>query len=244
MAYASKSGRAKTSPRDPRAFAVCDRCAMWYNHHQLRWQYDWAGASLINKRILVCDSCYDEPQNQLRAIILPADPMPIVNPRTEPLAYDQSNQRQVSGANTVNAATGIPVPGGDTRVTSAGGSPTSVVRSGQIVGAPAGSLNALPGTDFNAVTYRTIIDASNNGIGVIRLTLNTTNGMITGQKVIVGEVVGISGINTSFFITVINTSQIDLQNSTFTGAYVSGGYVINDPSLPYGFNEIPRTGPL
>jgi len=244
MAYASKSGRAKTSPRDPRAFAVCDRCAMWYNHHQLRWQYDWAGASLINKRILVCDSCYDEPQNQLRAIILPADPMPIVNPRTEPLAYDQSNQRQVSGANTVNAATGIPVPGGDTRVTSAGGSPTSVVRSGQIVGAPAGSLNALPGTDPNAVTYRTIIDASNNGIGVIRLTLNTTNGMITGQKVIVGEVVGISGINTSFFITVINTSQIDLQNSTFTGAYVSGGYVINDPSLPYGFNEIPRTGPL
>jgi hypothetical protein len=217
---------------------------MWYNHHQLRWQYDWAGASLINKRILVCDSCYDEPQNQLRAIILPADPMPIVNPRTEPLAYDQSNQRQVSGANTVNAATGIPVPGGDTRVTSAGGSPTSVVRSGQIVGAPAGSLNALPGTDPNAVTYRTIIDASNNGIGVIRLTLNTTNGMITGQKVIVGEVVGISGINTSFFITVINTSQIDLQNSTFTGAYVSGGYVINDPSLPYGFNEIPRTGPL
>jgi hypothetical protein len=25
---------------------------------------------------------------------------------------------------------------------------------------------------------------------------------------------------------------------------VSGGYVINDPSLPYGFTEIPKTGPL
>lgn len=244
MAYASKSGRAKTSARDPRAFAVCDRCAIWYNHHQLTWQYDWAGASLINKRILVCESCYDEPQNQLRAIILPADPMPIVNPRTEPFAYDESNQRQVSGANTVNTATGIPVPGGDTRVTSSGGVATNDVRSTQETGAPSGSLNPLPGTDPNAVTYRTVINASNNGIGVVRLTLNTTSGMITGQKVIVGEVEGVPGANGQFFITVLGISQIDLQNSTFTGAYVSGGYVINDPSLPYGFNEIPRTGPL
>lgn len=244
MAYASKSGRAKTSPRDPRAFAVCDRCAIWYNHYQLRWQYDWAGASLVNKRILVCDSCYDEPQSQLRAIILPADPTPIVNPRTEPLAYDQSNQRQVSGANTVNAATGIPVPGGATRVTSSSGQPTDDVRSSQMTGAANGSLNELPGTDPAAVTYRTVINAFNNGIGAIRLSLNTTNGMITGQKVIVGEVGGITPANGSFFITVINTSQIELQNSTFTGAYTSGGYVINDPSLPYGFTEIPRTGPL
>ena len=244
MAYASKSGRAKTSPRDPRAFAVCDRCAIWYNHYQLRWQYDWAGASLINKRILVCDSCYDEPQNQLRAIILPADPMPIVNPRTEPLAYDQSNQRQVSGYNTVNTATGIPVPGGDTRVTTAGGNATDDPRVAQETGAANGSLNELPGTDPAAVTYRTVINVSNNGIGVIRLTLNTTNGMITGQKVIVGEVGGVANANGSFFVTVINISQVDLQNSTFSGAYTSGGYVINDPSLPYGFTEIPRTGPL
>jgi hypothetical protein len=68
--------------------------------------------------------------------------------------------------------------------------------------------------------------------------------MITGQKVIVGEVGGVTNANGSFFITVINFSQIDLQNSAFSGAYTGGGYVINDPSLPYGFTEIPRTGPL
>ena len=81
MGYASRSGRARTDARNPRAFAICDRCALWYNHYQLSWQYDWAGASLINKRILVCNTCYDTPQEQLRAIIVPADPVPIVNPR-------------------------------------------------------------------------------------------------------------------------------------------------------------------
>ena len=102
MGYASRSGRARTSARNPQAFAICDRCALWYNHVDLRWQYDWAGAGLINKRILVCDTCYDEPQNQLRAIIVPADPVPIVNPRVEPYAWDEIDRRQVSGFNATN----------------------------------------------------------------------------------------------------------------------------------------------
>lgn len=244
MAYASKSGRAKTSPRDPRAFAVCDRCAIWYNHYQLRWQFDWAGASLINKRLLVCDTCYDEPQNQLRAIIVPADPVPIVQPRVEPYAWDEIDRRQISGYNATDPVTGIPVPGGDVRVTSLDNTATNDHRVTQQTGEAPGGTNQLPGTDPNAVTYRNITNVTNNGIGVIRLTINTTAGMKTGQKVTVREVEGVSAANGSWYVTVINLSQIDLQNSTFTGAYTSGGYVINDPSLPYGFNEIPRTGPL
>ena len=117
MGYASRSGRATTSSTNPRAFAICDRCALWYNHDQLRWQYDWAGASLINKRLLVCERCYDTPQEQLRSIIIPADPVPIVNPRVEPYAWDEIDRRQISGDNTTNQQTGIPVQRGDTRVT-------------------------------------------------------------------------------------------------------------------------------
>ena len=82
MGYASQSGRARVSSKNPQALAVCDRCSMWYNHSDLAWQYDWGGASLINKRILVCQPCNDIPQNQLRAIVLPADPVPVMNPRT------------------------------------------------------------------------------------------------------------------------------------------------------------------
>jgi hypothetical protein len=90
MAYASKAGRARVSSRRPQAQAVCDRCGIWYNHVDLRWQYDWAGTSLINRRFLVCLRCYDKPQQQLRAIILPADPVPIRNPRIEPFIKDET----------------------------------------------------------------------------------------------------------------------------------------------------------
>ena len=45
---------------------------------------------MINKRILVCRRCLDRPQQQLRAIVIPADPVPIKNPRTEPFLADES----------------------------------------------------------------------------------------------------------------------------------------------------------
>jgi len=244
MGYASRSGRARVSSRNPQAFGVCDRCAMWYNHSDLQWQYDWAGASLINKRILVCDTCYDSPQQQLRAIALPADPVPVINPRTEPYLWDNTDYRQVSGYNTVSQTTGIPVPLGDTRVTSENNQPTVDKRVTQQTGEAPGGLNEKPGTDPNAVTYRNITNVTNNGIGQIRVTIPTTNGMKTNQTIIIRDVNGVPNANGYFVISVINETQIDLQNTTFTGFYISGGYVINDPSLPGGFTEVPKTGPL
>ena len=145
MGYASRSGRAQTSSRNPRSFGVCDRCAIWYNRDQLNWQMDWAGASLINKRMLVCDMCMDTPQQQLRAIIIPADPVPISNPRVEQYALSEIDRRQVSGYNTVNQKTGIPVPGGATRITE-----NNNTRVTQQTGEPPFGLNQQPGTDPNA----------------------------------------------------------------------------------------------
>lgn len=109
-------GRARVSSRNPQAFAICDRCGFLYNHNRLQWQFDWAGASLINKRILVCDSCNDKPQQQLRAIVVPADPVPIMNPRTQDYVSASTDYRVTQG-NSINALTGIPVIGGDTRET-------------------------------------------------------------------------------------------------------------------------------
>jgi len=209
----------------------------------LKWQYDWAGASLINKRILVCDTCYDEPQEQLRAIVLPADPMPIINPRVEPYAWDEVDRRQVSGYNTTNSSTGIPVQQGDTRVTTLNNAATEDTRVTQQTGEAPYGTNQLPGTDPNAVSYRPILGVGNVS-GTIRLTVSDTSGFITNQRVIVREVEGATAANGTWVITVVNQTKIDLQDSTFSGVYTSGGYIINNPSLPYGFDEIPRTGPL
>ena len=145
MAYASQAGRARTSARSPQAHAICDRCGFRYNHVALRWQFDWAGASLINKRLLVCNPCYDTPQEQLRAIVVPADPMPIINPRVQNFVTAETSTRYTSGQNTVDPVTGIPVIGGNVRVTQ-----TDEDRVLQQTGEPPGGLNEEPGTDPNA----------------------------------------------------------------------------------------------
>jgi hypothetical protein len=145
MAYASQAGRARTSARSPQAHAICDRCGFRYNHVDLRWQFDWAGASLINKRLLVCSPCNDTPQQQLRAIVVPADPMPIMNPRVQNFVTAETSTRYTSGQNTVDPVTGIPVIGGNVRVTQ-----TDEDRVLQQTGEPPGGLNQEPGTDPNA----------------------------------------------------------------------------------------------
>lgn len=80
MAWATYTN-ANVSLRNPRAFGVCDRCGFVYNHESLKWQYDYTGFKLQNKQFLVCQSCLDTPQQQLRQVILPLDPVPIRNPR-------------------------------------------------------------------------------------------------------------------------------------------------------------------
>lgn len=137
-------GRARVSSRNPNAFGICDRCGFLFNHNRLQWQFDWAGAGLINKRILVCSECLDVPQEQLRAIVVTADPVPIQNPRTQDYPTAETNYRYTQG-NTVNQRTGIPVPGGDKRITQ-----NDKSRVTQQTGEPPGGLNQLPGTDWNA----------------------------------------------------------------------------------------------
>ena len=141
MGYASQAGRARTDASNPQAHAICDRCGFRYNHVDLRWQFDWRGASLMNLRILVCDTCYDEPQQQLRAIVVPADPVPIENPRIEYFNADETNIRTTSGQNTIDPITGIPVPGRINRITQAYAN-----RVTQQTGEPPNGLNTQPGT--------------------------------------------------------------------------------------------------
>lgn len=77
-------GRATTDSASPRAWGVCDRCGFLFNHHILSWEYDWRGPRIQNSRFLVCPSCMDAyQQNGQRTIIIPADPVPIVNARPE-----------------------------------------------------------------------------------------------------------------------------------------------------------------
>lgn len=83
-------GRASVDARSPRAWGVCDRCGFLYNHNQLTWQMEWRGTSLQNIRMLVCPTCLDTPQTQLKRILLPADPVPVQNARPENYVQDNN----------------------------------------------------------------------------------------------------------------------------------------------------------
>jgi hypothetical protein len=138
-------GRAKVSSKNPQAFAICDGCGFLYNHVDLVWQMEWAGNRIINQHQLVCRRCNDVPNQQLRAIVLPADPQPIMNPRVQDYATAESNFRYTSSPALIDPVTGIPIPQGGMRITE-----NDDNRVTQTTGEPAGGVNQQPGTDPNA----------------------------------------------------------------------------------------------
>ncbi len=76
-------GHAHLDPQHPSAFAICERCGFLYNHRELQWDIQYHGRNLRRTGFLVCDACNDNPNPTLRPVVLPPDPVPILNPRTE-----------------------------------------------------------------------------------------------------------------------------------------------------------------
>jgi hypothetical protein len=88
-------GRAEVDADNPRAWATCDQCGFNYNLFRLRYQYKYAGTSLINTNFLVCPTCLDTPNPNFKTIVIPADPKPIFNPRPENYSIDETQVRMV-----------------------------------------------------------------------------------------------------------------------------------------------------
>ena len=63
---------------------------------------------------MVCEHCYDTPQQQLKVIVIPPDPLPVINARSPDYINSETDYRTTSGQNTVDFWTGIPVVQGDT----------------------------------------------------------------------------------------------------------------------------------
>lgn len=97
-------------------------------------------------------------------------------------------------------------------------------------------IRQLISDDPSCIYVHTITNAANNGSGLIRLTitpaitaLETSAGFVTGGFASVGLVVGTTEANGNWTITVVDSTHIDLQASTFTHAYTSGGQISAGP---------------
>lgn len=69
-----------------------------------------------------------------------------------------------------------------------------------------------------------ITGAANNGAGLIRLTVPGQN-FTTGDKPQILNVGGVPNADGYFALTVIDATHVDLQGSTFAGAYTAGGTI-------------------
>jgi hypothetical protein len=76
---------------------------------------------------------------------------------------------------------------------------------------------------------RLIGNAVDNGSGLIRLTVDTTGLETNDFAVAVNNVGGVPNANGAWAVTVIDATHLDLQGSTFAGAFTAGGYV-GDPA--------------
>jgi hypothetical protein len=70
-----------------------------------------------------------------------------------------------------------------------------------------------------------VTGAANNGSGLIRLTVSSTTGLATGDVRTVRNVGGVSNATGTWTITVVTGTTLDLQGSTFSGTYTSGGII-------------------
>jgi len=250
VAYASKAGRARVSSRNPQAFAVCDRCGIWYQWVDLRWQYDWRGATMQNIKILVCRICYDKPQEQLRAIVVPADPVPIVNARTENYVADESNVRTISQPTVIDPVTGIPIPSTTQRVTQ-----DCQVRNTQIIGPNPNNLGdgltqaavmPLKGTVHYGVKLP-VLSVTADGTTFITVTCSAPHGLATNDQV---SVLGVSNnAATGFYSVTVTTAtafkyQISQINTIPAGSLLTNttSIVTCSVGLPLDFPQIPQTG--
>lgn len=241
MAYASIAGRARTSSKKPQAHAICDRCGFRYNHVDLRWQYAWRGPIVQNIRLLVCSKCYDMPQEQLRAIVVPADPTPIINARTQDFEGAETNYRAVSLPPQTDPITGIPIPSTvlritedcNNRVTTPFGVPVGFIQQ---------AVQPLKGT----VHYGTevpVMSVSSNGTATVTVTCSAVHNLHNDDQV---SIQGLSNRAANGFYSVTILTATAFTYMTYGSIPAASLFLFQSRvitcivGLPYGFKRIPK----
>lgn len=85
--------RASVDSSAPQAWGTSDRNGMIGTQARMQFQFEWRGTQLVSKHILVHSDELDIPNRQLGTIVLPPDPLPIMNARVEPYYIDEQTFR-------------------------------------------------------------------------------------------------------------------------------------------------------
>ena len=93
--------RAQVDRQHPQGWATSDRNGHVGNLAKMKWQFDYRGSQIINTRVLVHEDELDIPQRQLGTLVIPPDPLPLINARPENYSIDEQpvSTRYTIGAN-------------------------------------------------------------------------------------------------------------------------------------------------
>ena len=246
MAYASISGRARTSARNPRAHAICDRCGFRFNHADLHWQHDWRGATIQNLRLLVCQNCLDLHQEQLRAVVIPADPTPIMNARVQDFSAASSDYRAASVGTVIDPVTGIPMPSTTLRVTGDNQSrvvePYGYPHHGKSFGLDQNAVMPYSGAVQKVYGRQLgVLSVVSDGSATIYVTCTSVHGMQSHDQI---TVQGLTDPNACGFFSVTVTTATAFNYQCYgdinTASLATGGTLILTAlvGLPRGFADI------
>ena len=244
MAYASQSGRARVSAKNPQAFAVCQRCGMWYNRVNLQFQNEWRGTSLQNIWILVCKDCLDTPQEQLRAIVLPADPTPVFYPSIENFDAADSDYRATSQIIPPDPVTGIPLSPTTLRITEDGINNRTTLPYGQPVGLTQAAVMPYNGGQQQAYGVPLqLLSVTSDGSDTVTVTCSAVHNLQTDYQI---SVAGLAYLYANGFYSVtvltatafsyVTYSPIPAQALLRPTSRIITTYI----GLPRGYQTIPQ----
>jgi hypothetical protein len=256
MSYASKTGRARTNPTAPEAHAICQRCGFRYNRVDLHNQHEWRGAAILPLQIFVCDRCLDVPQEGLRAIIIPSDPVPVLLPFPEPFQVDEPNFLTLTTGSTTDPTTGLPVPATTSLATVSG----LALTTGPIGRNPATASgvgldpHAIMPFDVNQTQYNafplgvplSLISVTANGSPTVSVTCSRAHGLVTNDQI---AVEGLSNGLACGFFSVTVTGAMSFTYQTYSpvpagGLLTSGTRMVTaDAGRPRTMQQLPQVGP-
>lgn len=204
-----------------------------------------------NLRILVCkgNNCLDTPQEQLRTIVLPPDPEPIINARPELYAEDSTDyMTQVTGA-SVDPTSAIPIPSTNQMTTLDGlfmnrqpSGPTPNGRSnlGLDIKAQVPLVDAIEWGQ--PVPF---LSAVSDGGNTVTVTCSAAHGLTTGAQIAVD---GLSSPEANGFQNIVVTTGTAFTYQTnrtvplgsLLTAHVQ--MVTANAGVPWNFTAIPQDG--
>lgn len=193
----------------------------------------------------MCRDCLDVPSEQLRALTLPADPIPVRLALPEPFLQDETSYMSLANY-TIDPTTGIPIYSTTNMATVGGVSMTPAP-----YGLPVGLIQnaVMPQQVVNGVVTAygevlPVLSLTADGSTTITATCSAPHGQVTNNQV---SVEGITNASATGFYSITVTTATVFTYQTY--APVAAGALITATTriitcligLPLGYTTIPPT---